>query len=69
MVFDIDLIVPDKTKSIKEGAIAPWGKLDNFHIMNTLIALAEQFGVDIENLLRNLTKKVDRLFSMVRKSR
>lgn len=47
LVFDIELLVPDRNKSIKEGAIAPWGKLDNFHSMNTIIALSEQFGIDV----------------------
>ncbi|MCX8083475.1 MAG: excinuclease ABC subunit UvrA [Calditerrivibrio sp.] len=47
LIFDEELIVPDPTKSIKEGAIAPWGKLENFHQLNTIIAISEQFGIDV----------------------
>lgn len=57
MVFDEELIVPDPSKSIKEGAIAPWGKLENFHQMNTIIALSEQFGIDVNVSFSKLDEK------------
>ncbi len=57
MVFDEELIVPDPTKSIKEGAIAPWGKLENFHQMNMIIALSEQYGIDINTSFSKLNEK------------
>ncbi|KAA0259117.1 excinuclease ABC subunit UvrA [Deferribacter autotrophicus] len=55
MIFDIDLIVPDKDKSIREGAIKPWEKLDDFYFYNTLIALSEKYKIDLNKPFKKLT--------------
>jgi len=61
LFFDEELIVPDTSKSIKEGAIAPWGKLENFHQMNTILALSEQFGIDVNCSFSKLDERSRRI--------
>ena len=48
MEIDPDLVVPDPSLSIGEGAIAPWaGSTSNYYEQMT-DALAEQYGVDLD---------------------
>jgi excinuclease ABC subunit A len=56
-VFDIGAIVPDDTLSVREGAIEPWQQFDNFHFYNTLVALSEQLGIDMNKPFGDLTEK------------
>jgi len=56
-VFDTDSIVPDDTMSVREGAIEPWQQFDNFHFYNTLVALSEQFGIDMNKPYKDLEEK------------
>lgn len=56
-VFDLDSIVPDKRLSVREGAFKPWEQFDNFHFYNTLVALSEQFGIDMNKPFCDLDKK------------
>ena len=56
-VFDIGAIVPDDTLSVREGAIEPWQQFDNFHFYNTLVALSEQLGIDMNKPFGKLTEK------------
>nr|WP_277656312.1 excinuclease ABC subunit UvrA [Seleniivibrio woodruffii] len=56
-VFDIDSIVPDPRLSVREGALKPWEQFDNFHYYNTLVALSEQFGIDMNKPFGSLDKK------------
>lgn len=55
--FDIDSIVPDMEKSVREGAIKPWEQFDNFHHYNTLVALSEAYGIDMNTPFKNLSQK------------
>ena len=57
MVFDIDSIVPDPKLSVREGAIKPWAQFDNFHFYNTLVALSEQYGIDMNKPWEKLDEK------------
>ncbi|QDT70145.1 UvrABC system protein A [Planctomycetes bacterium MalM25] len=43
---DMDLVVPDKSLSLRQGAIAPWRTPAYEHELEELLALAEDFGVD-----------------------
>ncbi|MEN0109467.1 MAG: excinuclease ABC subunit UvrA [Planctomycetota bacterium] len=43
---DMDLVVPDKTLSLRDGAIAPWRTPAYEHELRELLDLAEEFGVD-----------------------
>ncbi len=57
LIFDKNAIVPDDSKSIREGAIKPWAKFDNFHHYNMLNAISEQFGIDINKPFKKLSEK------------
>lgn len=46
--LDMDLIVPDATKSIREGAIAPWNTPAYRHELKELIALADDYSLPLD---------------------
>jgi excinuclease ABC subunit A len=56
-VFDLETIVPDDSLSVREGALKPWEQFDNFHFYNTLVAISEQFGIDMNKPFKELTEK------------
>ncbi|MEQ8849717.1 excinuclease ABC subunit UvrA [Botrimarina sp.] len=43
---DMDLVVPDKSLSLRQGAVAPWRTPSYAHELEELLALAEDHGVD-----------------------
>ncbi len=45
---DMDLVVPDPARSIREGAIAPWNSPAYAHELEELIALAPDYGVPLD---------------------
>ena len=57
MFFDEDLVVPDKDKSLREGAIAAWSKTQSPYYTQTLEALGAHYGFSVETTFRKLTKK------------
>ncbi len=57
MYFDPDLVVPDKNKSLRQGAIHPWSKSDNRYYVQTLECLAGHVGFSMEKPFRLLSKK------------
>jgi excinuclease ABC subunit A len=52
--LDMDLIVPDPNKSVREGAIAPWNTPAYAHELKELIALADDFGLPLDVPFRSL---------------
>ncbi len=57
MEFDIDLIIPDRSLSIRQGAIKPWsGSFRSFY-MQRLAAVAEYYGFDADTPVRDLTRE------------
>jgi len=52
---DIELIVPDRNKTIREGAIAPWNTPAYQHELEELLALADDYGVDVDVPFKQLT--------------
>jgi excinuclease ABC subunit A len=42
--IDMDLVVPNPAKSIREGAIAPWNTPAYAHELQELLALADDYG-------------------------
>ena len=58
MYFDLDLIVPDKSISVLEGAIVPWKK----RIPASLDRMARALGVDLRTPFKDLPKEVQRSF-------
>ena len=49
--FDPDLIVPDKEKSIREGAIAPWSRRTTVFYFQMLDALSAHYGFSLNELV------------------
>jgi excinuclease ABC subunit A len=43
--WDLDLIVPDQSKSLREGAIAPWNTPKYRHELDELLALAPDYHI------------------------
>jgi len=51
---DMDLVVPDPSKSLREGAIAPWNTPAYKHELQELLALADDYGIPIDIPFREL---------------
>ncbi|HBY57945.1 MAG TPA: excinuclease ABC subunit UvrA [Candidatus Atribacteria bacterium] len=47
MEFDPDLIVPDKSKSILQGALAPWGEVKGKYLHHILKGIADFYGFSL----------------------
>jgi excinuclease ABC subunit A len=57
MEFDPDLLIPDKTKSILDGAIVPWsGRFSSFR-RQTLRDVGKKFGFDLLTPINKMTPK------------
>ena len=59
--FDVDLIIPDKSKSIREGAIAPWRKGNRGYILyyrSLLRELANELGFSMDMPFEILPRKI-----------
>ncbi|WP_462259181.1 excinuclease ABC subunit UvrA [Vagococcus teuberi] len=54
---DADLVVPDETKTLREGAIAPWNPISSNYYPNMLEQACEQFGIDFDTPFKDLTKE------------
>ncbi|HBO42866.1 MAG TPA: excinuclease ABC subunit A, partial [Planctomycetaceae bacterium] len=46
--LDMELVVPDPTKSIRDGAIAPWNTPAYSHELDTLMGLADEFDIPVD---------------------
>jgi len=55
--FDEDLIIPDKAKTLLEGAIEPWGNNFNGYRAQALQSVAKHFGFDMYTPVCKLPKK------------
>ncbi|OYP39229.1 excinuclease ABC subunit UvrA [Rhodopirellula sp. MGV] len=55
--FDMDLVVPDKSVSIRDGAIAPWSTPAYSHELEELLDLADDYDVPVDVPFSKLTKK------------
>ena len=51
-----DLVVPDRTKSINEGAIYPWDKSSTTYYKDMLDAVTSHYGIDADKPFEKLTK-------------
>lgn len=57
MEFDPDLLIPDKSKSILDGAIIPWsGRFSSFR-RQTLRDVGKKFGFDLMTPINKMTAK------------
>src|SRR5881296_197404 len=55
--FDPRLIVPDDSKSLLGGAIAPWARGDRKLVREAITRLSQTFGLDPDALFSKLPKK------------
>lgn len=55
--IDMDLVVPDPTKSLKEGAIAPWSTPAYAQELKNLLALAKELEIPIDVPFRDLSEQ------------
>jgi excinuclease ABC subunit A len=55
--FDPQRVVPDETKSLSDGAIAPWGKGDRRMVRDAVQAIAAYYGIDATVPFAKLSKK------------
>jgi excinuclease ABC subunit A len=62
MEIDPDLIVPDRTLSIAEGALAPWANSSSNYYEQVTEAIAERYGVDLDAPWEELPEEQRRLF-------
>lgn len=46
--IDMDLVVPNAAKSIRDGAIAPWNTPAYAHELQELLALADDYGLPVD---------------------
>lgn len=54
---DIDLVVPDDSKTLREGAIAPWNPISSNYYPQMLEQAMTQFQVDLDTPWRELTEE------------
>ena len=52
-----DLIVPDRRKSMREGAIYPWAKTGNPYYQEILSSVAKHFNIDMDMPFEELPKE------------
>jgi excinuclease ABC subunit A len=54
---DVDLVVPDKDKTLREGALAPWNPISSQYYPTLLAEACETFGIDLDTPFKKLPKK------------
>jgi excinuclease ABC subunit A len=61
VVTDMDRVVPDPSKSIRDGAIAPWNAPSYSHERDELLALADDYNLPVDIPFAELTDEHRRL--------
>lgn len=54
---DIDLVVPDAKKTLREGALAPWNPISSNYYPQMLEQAMQHFGVDMDTPFEDLSDK------------
>ena len=54
---DLDLVVPDSSLSLREGALAPWNPISSNYYPQMLEQAMTQFGVDMEKPFEELSEE------------
>jgi excinuclease ABC subunit A len=62
MEIDPELIVPDPSLSINEGVLAPWAGSSSNYYEQVTEAIAERYGVDLDEPWENLPEEMRDLF-------
>jgi excinuclease ABC subunit A len=55
--IDADLVIPDKDRTLRKGAIAPWAKSSSPYYVQTLTALGKHFKFTLDTKWKDLPKK------------
>ena len=55
--IDADLVVPDKERTLRKGAIAPWAKSSSPYYVQTLLALGKHYKFTLDSKWKDLPKK------------
>ncbi len=55
--LDMDLVVPDKSKTLRDGAIAPWTTPAHSHHLDELLDVADEVELPVDVPFGKLTKK------------
>jgi len=55
--IDMDLVIPDRDKSLREGAIAPWNSPSYRHELDELLALAKRYELPVDVPVKELKAK------------
>lgn len=53
---DIDLVIPDRSKTLREGALVPWNPISSNYYPTMLEQAMTQFGVDVDTPFEKLSK-------------
>ncbi|HFZ7058479.1 TPA: excinuclease ABC subunit UvrA [Streptococcus agalactiae] len=53
---DIDLVIPDRSKTLREGALVPWNPISSNYYPTMLEQAMTQFGVDMDTPFEKLSK-------------
>ena len=56
-VIDPDLIVPDRKKSLNDGAIYPWSKTSTNYYEDVLKSVCSHYGIDMDKPFEKLSEK------------
>ncbi|MDX1946551.1 MAG: excinuclease ABC subunit UvrA [Pirellulaceae bacterium] len=59
--LDMNLVVPDPAKSLRDGAIAPWNTPAYKHELDELLALAADYAIPVDIPYRELSADAQRL--------
>jgi excinuclease ABC subunit A len=59
--LDPDLLVPDKTKPLREGAIAPWEGSSSTYLYQMLESLASHYRFSLDTPFQDLSEKVQQV--------
>ena len=55
--IDSDLVIPDKERTLRKGAIAPWAKSSSPYYLQTLAALGKHYRFTLDSKWKDLPKK------------
>jgi excinuclease ABC subunit A len=55
--IDADLVIPDKERTLRRGAIAPWAKSSSPYYVQTLLALGKHYKFTLDTKWKDLPKK------------
>ncbi len=61
MFFDEDLVAPDRSLSLREGAVLPWANRQSLYYHQMLDSLANHYGFDVNTPFHQLSETVQQV--------